>query len=497
MKKLIHILSRIILIIIILVIGNIIYSRYFWKEDVSNHADILDSLNKVAFDSDILYFAESSNFTHASDEKDKRSISEMVAEYFPNLKIGTVNKGALHAKLYETLINNIPDSSKVKTLIITMNLRSFGPNWINSDLETPLMKMNELINSDLPKIINRFIFALNTFNNVSLENRNKAMIQWWENEPLSLSDEFPFKTTKEWYMDIFYNGVNNESGVRDSALTFLASHFVKNYAFRINLENNPRIKDFDEILKFAKDRGWNVVYNILAENVYEAKKIVTPELITLIDVNKRLLYSHYTKMGAIVVDNLMSVSNDQFIDRNWPTEHYYEQGRRKIAYNIAQKLNVLYPADYKEIILKNIFFCNMENISDSCWTNLSTISQNKSYSNSHSSFLNSKDSYSIAFVKPVNDLKLRPESIKASCYFYSEEDSVNATIVIELKNNKNSWHGMYLNNFYEKKADWNYAEFQINLEGFDIKGNIIKAYIWTAKNEKLYIDDINVELKYF
>ena len=49
-------------------------------------------------------------------------------------------------------------------------------------------------------------------------------------------------------------------------------------------------------------------------------------------------------MGVPVVNNLEAVRDPHFIDKDWPTEHYDETGRKAIANEVI-----------KEIIEKNNF----------------------------------------------------------------------------------------------------------------------------------------------
>ena len=56
--------------------------------------------------------------------------------------------------------------------------------------------------------------------------------------------------------------------------------------------------------------------------------------------------------GVTVVNNLSLVRDVNFIDQNWTTEHYYEEGRRMVAEHVAQSLKEYYPNDYRPIEIK-------------------------------------------------------------------------------------------------------------------------------------------------
>ncbi|OFX23247.1 MAG: hypothetical protein A2033_04170 [Bacteroidetes bacterium GWA2_31_9] len=346
-KILLKILIRLILVFAIGLVCNFVYIKFFYNEDLIKHGDILDDFNNVIKETDIIYLAESSNLANSPDDKDKRKLSEFINDYFPSLKIGRVNKGAIHAKTFLYLLKNIPDTAKINTVIVTMNLRSFGAGWINSKLETPLMKMNEFINPDFPKVVNRFVLSLTTFNNISEENRLKLVKKQWKKDKLAIPN-FKYNSVYEWDKALFKTGILDANGNRDDAKTNLTLHYIKNYAFRIDTLTNPRIKDFDEISELCKSKGWNLVYNIVAENIEKAEQLCGKELSDIMKENRYLLVKRYNKNGVIVVDNLELVRDELFYDKDFPTEHYNEEGRRIVARNVAMRLKEFYNESFTE-----------------------------------------------------------------------------------------------------------------------------------------------------
>lgn len=77
----------------------------------------------------------------------------------------------------------------------------------------------------------------------------------------------------------------NEDGSKNSEATVLACHYIKTYAFQIDTIQNPRIKDFDNIVALAKKRNWNLVFNLMAENIDKAESLVGNELVSFIKQN--------------------------------------------------------------------------------------------------------------------------------------------------------------------------------------------------------------------
>lgn len=321
----------------VLVLLNWIYARWFYQKDLLTHSDIIEASWKVATDSlELVYIGESSNKTYGYTDTDRRKISEMVAEQLPGMRCGDITKEASHAEVYYYLLKNIPKESRVETVVVTMNLRSFGANWIYSSLETALQKKLVLIKG-YPPLMGRALLAFKAYPIHDKAEWNRLAKKSWEKTPLVFPYPFPYKTTAEWNRAIAYEGVKDSLGQRDKALTELTAHFIKNYGFQIH-DDNPRVRDFDRIVKLAKQRGWRLVFNIMAENIDLADTLVGPDLLYLMRQNVEYLTNRYEGMGVKMVNNLEAVRDRDFIDREWPTEHYYQTGRQTIARNVAESI---------------------------------------------------------------------------------------------------------------------------------------------------------------
>ena len=335
-------LFKLSLFIPIIVSMNYVYKTYFYEKDIQKNSEVINKVRKVVNDSSvIIYIGESSNISFRSDDKDKRAISEMISDYFPSVKFGTITKEAAHAGIYYELLRNIPESSSVKTIIVTMNLRSFDGHWIYSNLETPLQKSMILI-KDHPPLFNRFLLSFKGYDIKSDKEREKQFKSKWKNEKFVFPYPFKYKNVLEWDKVIFHDGIKNPDGTKNQELTELADSYVKTYAFQIDTLTNPRIKDFDDIVSLSKKRNWHLVFNLMAENTERAKELIGDDLIFLIKQNRDLLVNRYNKNGVIVADNLELIPDEQYIDRNWTTEHYAEKGRKGIAKNVADSLKQFY-----------------------------------------------------------------------------------------------------------------------------------------------------------
>ena len=144
-------------------------------------------------------------------------------------------------------------------------------------------------------------------------------------------------------------GWYDAQGQRDWDVTALACHYIKTYGFQIT-DDNPRVRDFDAIVELCRNRGWNLIFNLMAEDVDKANELVGKDLMLLLKLNRDFLLQHYGNFdGVTVVDNLSLVRDVNFIDQDWTTEHYYEEGRRIIADHLALTLRNFYPNDYQKL----------------------------------------------------------------------------------------------------------------------------------------------------
>jgi hypothetical protein len=346
MNNLVKLTIKLSIVAALLVVFNYIYKHTLYEKDVQAHSDIINMVRKVVADkNEIIYLGESSNFSYREDDADKRAISDLIGDYFPDKPIGSITKGAFHAGVYYELLRNIPKESAVKTVVVTMNLRSFDASWIYSNLETPLQKSLVLL-KNRPPLFNRLMLSFRGYDIKTDAEREKQFLDKWETDVLSFPNQVPYKNVRQWDRAMAEQGITNPDGSRNQPQTELACHYIKTYAFQIDTLKNPRIEDFDKIVKLAKDRNWNLVLNLMAENMEKAEILVGSNLTYLMKQNRDLLVKRYAKNGVVVVDNLEDIPDEQFIDQNWTTEHYAEKGRKLIARNVAEYLKTIYPNDY-------------------------------------------------------------------------------------------------------------------------------------------------------
>lgn len=301
------------------------YEQTAYKKYVFHEADQVLQIEKVK-NADVIYLSASSNFSPRPKEEDPRKLSQFIGSFFPNLLFEAMNIPASHAGSHVDLLRFIPKESKIQTVICVINLRSMGPDWLHSSLETALNKQGVMYQSR-PPLLNRFFTSLGAYDNKTIEERHAERAILWSSP--SLPYPSPRSTVDEWCA--LYKWGEWTDPKRQ-----LADQYIKQYAYIVD-DDNPRIKDFDEIVTLAKERNWNLVFSVLAENVVDAELLAGTELTRLMTMNVDWIRSRY-ETDVMVVDNLNLLGPENFHDKDFPTEHYYEEGRKRIASNVAHRL---------------------------------------------------------------------------------------------------------------------------------------------------------------
>lgn len=491
---------KVILLFIVLVIINAVYSKWFYEDDIQQHSDIINLVRDIPNEADIIYLGESSNVSFRGDDLDKRPISAFIGDYFPELNTYDITKPASHAGIYKVLLEKISTENQVQTVIVTLNLRSFNANWIYSELETPLQKSLVLI-KPYPPLYNRFMLSFKGYDIKSESEREQQFKRKWKRDKFHLPFEFQFQNVIEWDYWMAHSGIKDSVGNIDQKKTELACHYIKTYGFQIDTTNNPRIKDFDEIIKLAHKRGWNLVFNLLAENTEKAKELVGDDLIYMINENVKILESYFQNRGIKVVNNLNVVEDEQFIDQDWTTEHYAEKGRKTIAKNVAEALRTWHNEFYAEVDFNTTYQTNFSNNCDNrnvVWGQMHTITSELAYSGNKSSRTGTGNDFSITWEYP---LKVIPDSLKQNIAIelMLNQRSLNhdAKLIIEAHGSSfgSYWAGFDVKDDIKEVNQWVKYSKTFTIPDSIKQADLMKIYIYNPSPEKIYVDNFRIVIK--
>ena len=491
------------LLLIALLAGlNWAYERYVFPEDQRVHCESGEMLWGVRDSADVLYLGESSDVTTSDQDIDKSSISRMLGSYYPDLRVGAVSRGALHAGNFYHLLTNVRSDSKVQTVIVSVNLRSFDATWIHSKLETALQKEMVLLKPG-PLLWRRFMLSLRNYPIKSTDELAAEIKQQWLTDTLVMPQPFPYPTLLAWDSAIAWKRdlLMDSSMVRGDDEIALACHFVKNFAFQLDTLTNPRIRDLDRIVELAHDRGWNLVLNLLPENMGDARRLVGKELVAIMRHNRDLLQARYGHLpGVVFVDGLETLGPDAFIDKTWPSEHYVEGGRRQVAESLALAIAAFHPGQMQVPALvaplnPSHFFNDCEG--KTIWSQMQTLDGTQAHGGLQSSRTGGDNAtFGITFSYAVDRLDSTTlDSLDFRCWVYTANGSQNAAISWECSGEEidYQWDSLQLRRYVHVDRQWQQVHFRVALwPGLD-KADIVKVYPYNTSKESIWFDDIQID----
>lgn len=474
MKKL---LSRIGLVLVLLVVLNWVYSKWFFEKDLRKHSDIVELSWDVTDDScRIIYVGESSNNHFGDEESNHRKISDFVSDYFPKVKMGDMTHSASHAQTYYYMLKHIPASSKVETVVVTMNMRSFGPLWIYSKLETALRKQLVLL-EDYPPLVNRFLLGFKAYPIKTEEELDSLTRRHWREDPLVFPFDFEWDNVYQWDSATAWQGRHNYEGEYDPKWTELVCHYIKSYGFQIR-DDNPRLKDFDDIVALSRKRGWNLVFNLMAENVDKANGLVGKELMYLMKQNHDYLLDRYGHLdGVTVVDNLNLVRDVDFIDQDWTTEHYYEDGRRIIAGNVAKALKAYYPEEYRNVDWKR--------------------DAGHYYFGDAVQILDKGQPYGPTLTLPADSLRTDWERVNVAFMMRQTDTLHDAKLAVESLVAHDNVLVSYIDvkPQIQKIGEWDFATFDLSVDPIMRNALQVKIFVYNPSDDAVQLKDMDVSFR--
>lgn len=336
-ENLTKIIKKLLLLAGVLVALELVYRVTFYSKDLREHCSLM-ALSQIPIkeDAQIIYLGESSNKTYRNGESDTAYISEMIAAQMPEYRFGHITKDAAHAAIYYDILRNIPNDNDIHTVILTVNMRSFSSEWIYSNLENSFRKQQVFMRKG-SALWRRLQLDLKLNSSWTDEERERLLMEGFKNQKFDCGSDFPFHNAYEWDEGLAWGRwlPNGRELSQDSIP--MACHYVKIFAYTLD-SNNVRIKDLDKIVELCKERNWRLVFNILPDNVDQIQEMVGDELIDLMHKQNAYIVNRYTAKGVLVVNNENLARDEDFIDRDFPTEHYGARVRHAIAAHIVQQM---------------------------------------------------------------------------------------------------------------------------------------------------------------
>ena len=467
------ILIKLLMLAVLLFAVNLTYKHTLWKVDRSKYADVLDSLNNIKDSTDILYISSSSNYFHPITDKVGYTVSGFIDEQFPNLKVNAINKGYMHAGAFYSVLRNIPKKSPIKTVVVCVNMRSFGAFWLYSETETAYSQMELMCNNNYPLILRRFLLSLDYYDNVKKDEREKQFKTAWREDTLQIPEYDVNTDIVDWDSTcVCKGGFVTIDGKPDNDKLNFKCNIIKAFAYTLDTVNNIRFKQFDNIIALAKKRNWNLVFNILPEDYDKAIIMVGDVIPYIIDKNVKLFIEKYKNSGVKIIDNHRLLSGSCFYEK-YPTEHYTTEGKKKLASVLANKLREIYPEQkYSQLQYINELDTNKTSFKFDSITNLTKTNQfSKMYR--ITSLFAYKQKIDSVFVEytPITEI---------------QTDSVSFVIEYVNKSNIYSWEMYPLKEFENKN---NKRKNTLPLPKILDSNDQIRMYFWNAGNDEVLISN--------
>lgn len=480
---------------------NAAYRWWLWPADAEAHSETAHLVAQLPDTMDILYVGESSEFTHGDMDIDKRSTTAFLNEYYPGLCIGKVAKGALHAGNYLPVLREVGAPPRLKAVVVTLNLRSFGAMWIHSKLETALQKEMVLLRRG-PLIWRRFLLSLRDYDDQTLAQREATRNTEWREAPLRFPYPFPYANLHDWDTSIAWGLDTLVHFQRDKEQRERAAHFVKYFAFQIDTATNPRIRDYDEIVALARDRGWTLVLNLLPEDIELGERLAGKPLADLMRANRDLLRERYGRLpGVIFVDQMESLPSRQFLDPMLPVEHYYEPGRRAVAARLAAELKTVFPDAYREPPKPAHHL--VSSWANDCeggvlWSQMQTLDAMQAHGGSRSSHTGPQAKFGVTFTYPVAELdSANLDSLVVGCWAYPAAPGFRVAVAWEILGDSvdHMFDAYRLDSTVLQPGRWQRASLRVALPPQVSRADVLKVYPYNTGGVDVWFDDIEIALK--
>jgi hypothetical protein len=478
---------------------NFLYRYTLYPKEVAAELEEMPKIEALN-DGYIVYYGESSNSTYADQDLDKGSISDFLQPFYPGLRVRGLTFKAAHAGVYRDLLPLLPSDPPQRSIVVTMTLRSFGQQWIYSRLETSLQKRMLLLGPG-PALYRRLLLSFRGYEIHSEKEWMDIIRTHWREDTFSLPGNFPHHNIADWDSALAKEKIKRPDGQVDWDATALATHYVKAYGFLIDTLANPRIADFDALVHTAQARGWNIVFALIPEDVARAEALCGAPLAWMMRHNRDLLVNRYRRMGATVVDLLEFLPSSAFIDQNWTTEHYFEEGRRAIADSIAGALRAFHPAAYKAAKWvrgagKTYFFNDMEGKTQ--WSQMHTAVPGRAHSGKLACKVGGKEKFSVTWTADVKNMDTSAlDSVDVNLWLYQEGLDHYAGVAVEASGDSTGylWDTTGLRRYTHVTGEWVQVRMRLPLWPNTGKAQVVKLYVYNPSEKDIWIDDLGIQFK--
>jgi len=392
---------------------------WYWSSGLRNKerlkfSPVAGKLDSAFCYGDVVYLGESSNTSfNPWTDTFGYSVSEFLQMYLPQNRVRGVSHDGYHVGLFSQMLGLMPEhwalrapgfeefdrgdldaggektalgsvkygvskdnwyklndsNSLRKTVVITVNMRSFGPSAMFNGNEAS-NQQEAIFYSNRMALLNRVFVSLHHYDNRDSREMERAKTQWFRTKDLRLKGgvgnhyfnthadgnmkpegEWYYHNTVKWWLRDLQRQFAPVSGDADLARVMpMAEAYLKEFAFLLD-EENPRVKALDAIVEKCKREQVNVVFVLLMPNYDHANRLFGEELTQLMDYNMDFLRKRFAgwekeykqgdfKVGYVDVQRAYGdwAGGQHYTDQWYPTEHVDAHIRQFIAKKTAEKI---------------------------------------------------------------------------------------------------------------------------------------------------------------
>ena len=260
----------------------------------------------------IILFGSSVNEHYAIDDKDKRSISELLDAFLPGHNVVGISHGAYQSDIYLEFVKYIARSGKKPIIIVPINLRYFSPEW---DLR-PEYQFNKEKN-----LLNGYPFIVN------LKSREINESEF-NNSPIYNGNEYVGKV-----LDFRY--IPNKAKDRISEMS---KGFVFHYMQPLKA-NHQKLKSLFKICEIGNENDLKIIMYITPIDYTYAEKLGIKKFRQQQHDNIYIIKSTLTSCETVLIDLSMTLNSSYFDHGNRPGEHLNIRGRLRVARALKTAIN--------------------------------------------------------------------------------------------------------------------------------------------------------------
>jgi len=290
--------------------------------DDEHAKEILQGLKEGAT---VVYFGDSTLAYSDKDDIDKRLLSEMVEENLNGQTIIAVHQGAFHLRVFEAYVSFIViQDHKPKSIILPINLRSFGPQW---DLRPGYQFTSEIYRLSpqrtQPKVLLDRIKKLSD----DPQKREEEITEWLE-QPIFFN-----RTQIGVVNDFHYPLFGNEAQLNEK----ISEKFTYNYLFALD-KSHKGLASLKNIVHLTQQHNITLVMYITPLNYQNGEKYVGDAFVPLIEHNVDIIKETVKSNRGTIYDFTFLLNSSEFSYDYIPDEHLNEAGKLHLAHAVALAL---------------------------------------------------------------------------------------------------------------------------------------------------------------